>query len=90
MRGFPGIGPHNVTKFDHFLVRAVSRQRQGNHDDFFRYLSAAATKGKLWFGIAGIMATVPGRPRRAALHGLLALGVASAVLTWFSRPPCRA
>ncbi|AMB42277.1 phosphatase PAP2 family protein [Arthrobacter sp. TES] len=79
MRGFPGIGPHNVTKFDHFLVRAVSRQRQGNHDDFFRYLSAAATKGKLWFGIAGVMATVPGRPRRAALHGLLALGVASAV-----------
>lgn len=79
MRGFLGKGPKHVARFDHFLVRAVSRQRQGNHDDFFRYLSASATKGKLWFGIAGVMASVPGRPRRAALHGLLALGVASAV-----------
>ncbi|MFJ5957375.1 phosphatase PAP2 family protein [Paenarthrobacter sp. NPDC092416] len=79
MRGFLGKGPKRVARFDHFLVRAVSRQPQGNHDDFFRKLSAAATKGKLWFGIAGVMATVPGKPRRAALHGVLALGVASAV-----------
>lgn len=68
-----------MARFDHFLVRAVSRQPHGEHDDLFRRLSAAATKGKLWFGIAGIMATVPGKPRRAALHGLLALGVASGV-----------
>ncbi|MDR6688064.1 undecaprenyl-diphosphatase [Arthrobacter sp. 1088] len=79
MRGFLGKGPKHVARFDHFLVRAVSRQPQGEHDDLFRRLSAAATKGKLWFGIAGIMATVPGKPRRAALHGLLALGVASGV-----------
>lgn len=79
MQRFLRKGPKHVARFDHFLVRAVSRQPQGDHDDFFRQLSAAATKGKLWFGIAGIMATVPGKPRRAALHGLLALGVASAV-----------
>jgi len=79
MRGFVGKGPKRVVKLDHFLVRAVSRQPQGDHDVFFRRLSSAATKGKLWFGIAGIMATVPGKPRRAALHGLLALGVASGV-----------
>ncbi|MFK0007609.1 bifunctional phosphatase PAP2/diacylglycerol kinase family protein [Paenarthrobacter sp. NPDC090520] len=79
MQGFLRKGPKHVARFDHFLVRAVSRQPQGEHDDFFRRLSAAATKGKLWFGIAGLMATVPGKPRRAALHGLLALGVASAV-----------
>ena len=79
MRGFLGKGPKRVARFDHFLVRAVSRQPQGDHDMFFRELSAAATKGKLWFGIAGIMATFPGKPRRAALHGLLALGVASGV-----------
>ncbi|MEV7607537.1 phosphatase PAP2 family protein [Paenarthrobacter sp. NPDC089322] len=79
MRRFLGLGPKHVSRLDQFLVRAISRQPQGNHDDFFRRLSAAATKGKLWFGIAGMMATVPGKPRRAALHGLLALGVASGV-----------
>jgi diacylglycerol kinase family enzyme/membrane-associated phospholipid phosphatase len=79
MRGFVGKGPKRVARFDHFLVRAVSRQPQGDHDVFFRRLSAAATKGKLWFGIAGVMAAFPGQPRRAALHGVLALGVASGV-----------
>jgi len=79
MRGFLGKGPKRVARFDHFLVRAVSRQPQGDHDVFFRRLSAAATKGKLWFGIAGVLAAFPGKPRRAALHGVMALGVASAV-----------
>ncbi|MEI2277698.1 phosphatase PAP2 family protein [Paenarthrobacter ilicis] len=79
MRGFVGKGPKRVARFDRFLVRAVSRQPQGDQDVFFRRLSAAATKGKLWFGVAGVMSAFPGRPRRAALHGLLALGVASGV-----------
>ncbi|WP_369745580.1 bifunctional phosphatase PAP2/diacylglycerol kinase family protein [Paenarthrobacter sp. AMU7] len=79
MRGFVGKAPKRVAGFDHFLVRAVSRQPQGDHDVFFRRLSSAATKGKLWFGIAGIMSAFPGTPRRAALHGVLALGVASGV-----------
>ena len=79
MRRFLGQGPRHVARLDQFLVRAVSRQPQGDHDDFFRQLSAAATKGKLWFGVAGVLASFPGRPRRAALHGLLALGVASGV-----------
>ncbi|MGP0222221.1 bifunctional phosphatase PAP2/diacylglycerol kinase family protein [Paenarthrobacter sp. NCHU4564] len=79
MRRFLGKGPRHVARLDQFLVRAVSRQPQGDHDDFFRQLSAAATKGKLWFGVAGVLASFPGRPRRAALHGLLALGVASGV-----------
>ncbi|MEJ1114500.1 phosphatase PAP2 family protein [Paenarthrobacter sp. CCNWLY172] len=79
MRGFVGKAPRRVAGFDHFLVRAVSRQPQGDHDVFFRRLSSAATKGKLWFGIAGIMSAFPGTPRRAALHGVLALGVASGV-----------
>jgi len=79
MRGFVGKGPKRVARLDRFLVGAVSRQPQGDHDVFFRRLSAAATKGKLWFGIAGVMAAFPGKPRRAALHGVLALGVASGV-----------
>ena len=60
-------------------MRALGRLPHGRHDHFFRTLSASATKGKLWFAVAGVLGAVPGRERRAAVHGLLALGVASAV-----------
>ena len=76
LRKAPG---RRVSNFDRKLVRALYKLPGGGHDDFFRRLSAAANKGKLWFGIAGVMALVPGKTRRAALHGLLAQGVASAV-----------
>ncbi|MEO5779580.1 MAG: phosphatase PAP2 family protein [Arthrobacter oryzae] len=66
-------------RFDRKLVSAVSAFPGGVHDDFFRQLSAAANKGKLWFGIAAVLALFPGRTRRAALHGLLAQGVASSI-----------
>lgn len=68
-----------LEKFDRKLVRAVSRLPGGSYDEFFRQLSAAADNGKLWLGIAGIMAMFPGQARRAALHGVLAQSVASAV-----------
>lgn len=64
---------------DRKLVRAVSGLPHGNHDVFFRRLSSSANHGKLWMGIAAGMALVPGRTRRAAVHGLLAQAVASAV-----------
>lgn len=79
MRGMLRKGPGRVAAFDRFLVRAVSRQPSGPQDMFFSDLSAAATKGKLWLVIAGGFALIPGKPRRAAVHGLLALGAASAV-----------
>ncbi|AJT42276.1 bifunctional phosphatase PAP2/diacylglycerol kinase family protein [Psychromicrobium lacuslunae] len=63
---------------DRRIVRAVSKIPAGPIDQTMRGLSAAATKGKLWFAIAGAAALVPGKPRRAALSGLLALGIASA------------
>ncbi|WP_426301044.1 bifunctional phosphatase PAP2/diacylglycerol kinase family protein [Arthrobacter sp. R-11] len=72
-------GPGKIADFDRDVLRRISRWPHGNHDAFFRNLSAAATKGKLWFAVAGALAAVPGKPRRAAVHGLLALGVASAV-----------
>ena len=71
--------PGRVGRLDRKLVRAVSGLPGGGHDEFFRRLSAAANKGKLWIGIAAIMALFPGRTRRAAVHGLLAQAVASAV-----------
>jgi diacylglycerol kinase family enzyme/membrane-associated phospholipid phosphatase len=79
MRSVLRKAPGRLAGLDRKLVRAVSAFPGGSHDDFFRRLSAAANKGKLWFGIAALMALVPGRTRRAALHGLLAQGVASAI-----------
>lgn len=73
-------GSHRwVGRLDKYLIRHVSMLPGGRHDDFFRRLSASATHGKLWIGIAAVMAAFPGKTRRAALHGLLAQAVASAV-----------
>lgn len=69
----------HVSRWDRRFVASVGRVRHGPWDAGFKHLSDAATHGKLWFGVAAAMAVVPGRPRRAAVHGLLALGVASAV-----------
>ncbi|VXB00459.1 Undecaprenyl-diphosphatase [Arthrobacter sp. 9AX] len=68
-----------ISRTDKYLVRHVSRLPGGNYDAFFRRLSAAANHGKLWMAAAAVIATVPGRPRRAAVHGLIAQAVASAV-----------
>ncbi|HSO16564.1 MAG TPA: phosphatase PAP2 family protein [Arthrobacter sp.] len=79
MRSMLRKAPGRFGRLDRKLVRAVSGIPGGSHDEFFRRLSAAANKGKLWIGIAAVMALFPGRTRRAALHGLLAQAVASAV-----------
>ena len=79
MRSVLRKGPGLVAGLDRTLLKAVSRLPGGNHDVLFRRLSAAANHGKLWFGVAGVVALFPGKPRRAAVHGLIAQGVASAV-----------
>jgi diacylglycerol kinase family enzyme/membrane-associated phospholipid phosphatase len=79
MRSVLRKAPGRLAGLDLKLVRAVSAFPGGGHDDFFRRLSAAANKGKLWFAFAALMALVPGKTRRAAVHGLIAQGVASAV-----------
>jgi hypothetical protein len=71
--------PGWISRVDRRLVRSVSAFPGGTHDTFFRRLSASADHGKLWIGAAAIMALFPGRTRRAALHGLIAQAVASAV-----------
>ncbi|HKU02439.1 MAG TPA: phosphatase PAP2 family protein [Arthrobacter sp.] len=68
-----------VSRLDRYLLGHVSRLPGGNHDVFFRRLSASANQGKLWIGTAAVLALFPGKTRRAAVHGLIAQGVASAV-----------
>ncbi|MFF2346135.1 bifunctional phosphatase PAP2/diacylglycerol kinase family protein [Pseudarthrobacter sp. NPDC058119] len=68
-----------VSRLDRYLLGHVSSLPGGNHDAFFRRLSASANQGKLWIGTAAVLALFPGKTRRAAVHGLIAQGVASAV-----------
>jgi diacylglycerol kinase family enzyme/membrane-associated phospholipid phosphatase len=68
-----------ISRLDRYFLRHVSSLPGGNHDIFFRRLSASANQGKLWMGAAAVLALFPGKTRRAALHGLIAQGVASAV-----------
>lgn len=68
-----------ISRLDRYLLKHVSNLPGGNHDVFFRRLSASANHGKLWMGAAAVLALFPGKTRRAALHGLIAQGVASAV-----------
>ncbi|MBT2597317.1 bifunctional phosphatase PAP2/diacylglycerol kinase family protein [Arthrobacter sp. ISL-72] len=79
MRRMLRRGPGLVAGLDRTLLKAVSTLPGGNHDVLFRRLSAAGNHGKLWFAVAGGLALLPGKPRRAALHGVIAQGVASAV-----------
>src|SRR5512141_189997 len=79
MRSMLRKAPGRLGKLDRKLVRAVSGFPGGHHDELFPRLSAAANKGKLWFAVAAVLAFFPRRPRRAALHGVLAQAVASAV-----------
>lgn len=79
MRSTLRKAPGRLEKLDRKLVRSVSQLPGGSHDDFFRRLSSAANQGKLWLGIAAVMALFPGKTRGAALHGVLAQGAASAV-----------
>ncbi|WP_445155752.1 bifunctional phosphatase PAP2/diacylglycerol kinase family protein [Arthrobacter sp. Hor0625] len=79
MRSILGTTPRRLERLDRRLVQSVSGLPGGSHDDFFRRLSAAANNGRLWLGAAAVMTLIPGRTRRAALHGVLAQGVASAV-----------
>ncbi|WP_338055913.1 bifunctional phosphatase PAP2/diacylglycerol kinase family protein [Sinomonas gamaensis] len=52
----------------------------GPWDSGFALLTQAASKSMLWGGIAVGLSSVKGPPRRAALHGLAAVAVASAVV----------
>ncbi len=67
----------DLAALDQALYEAVTVTRTPALDSALRRLSAAADHSKISFVAAGILALCPGRPRRAAVLGVAAIGVAS-------------
>jgi len=66
---------------DRAVYEAVARTPAATLDDPVRRLSHAADKSRLWLGIAAAVALAGGRRgRRAALEGVVAIGVTSATV----------
>ena len=72
---------------DEALYGRLTRIRSPRLDSFFANLSRAADYSALWLAVGGLLAALGGpRGRRAALHGLVSLGIASAVAKTFAWP----
>jgi membrane-associated phospholipid phosphatase len=66
---------------DRAVYEAVARTPTAHLDTPVRRLSGAADKSRLWLGIAAAVALLGGgRGRRAALEGVVAIGVTSAAV----------
>ncbi|WP_420360765.1 phosphatase PAP2 family protein [Actinopolymorpha rutila] len=75
---------------DHALYETVARTTTPNLDVPVRRLSDAANYSRIWLVIATGVAIVGGkRGRRAALEGLLSIGVTSAVVNLGAKPLLR-
>jgi undecaprenyl-diphosphatase len=72
---------------DRAVYRAVARTPTAELDGPIRRLSDAADRSRLWLGIAAAIALLGGgRGRRAALEGVLAIGVTSASVNLGIKP----
>ena len=73
------IALHELGAVDRATYEAVARTPTPSLDKPIRRLSTAANYSRLWLAIAGALALLGGaRGRRAALEGVLAIGVTSA------------
>jgi membrane-associated phospholipid phosphatase len=72
---------------DRAVYLAVARTPTGELDGPVRELSGAADRSRLWLGIAAAVALVGGRRgRRAALEGVISIGVTSAAVNLGVKP----
>ena len=75
---------------DRALYETVARTPTAELDEPVRRLSDAANYSRLWLGIAATIALVGGgRGRRAALEGVVAIGVTSATVNLGVKPLAR-
>lgn len=69
-----------VTAMDQRLLDRLAAVESGVLDHALPRLGRAANHGRLWFGVAGVLVLTGRRDaRRAAVRGLVSLGVASGV-----------
>ncbi|MEV0677535.1 phosphatase PAP2 family protein [Actinosynnema sp. NPDC050436] len=67
-----------VNRLDQALMKRCGLLPRTPLDQGMKTLSRAANHSVLWFGVAGVLALRKGRPRRAGLRGVAAIGGASA------------
>ncbi|MEU9859873.1 phosphatase PAP2 family protein [Streptomyces sp. NPDC047971] len=79
MRRSVAAALHDLRVVDGAVYAAVAATPTPTLDAGLRRLSRAADHSKISFTVAAALAVVPGRPRRAALAGVGAIAVASAV-----------
>jgi undecaprenyl-diphosphatase len=81
LTGSAGDALRQMAEVDRAVYRAIAATPTPSLDETLRRLSAIADHSKLWVGLAGTLALLGGRRgRRAAVTGLLAVGVNSAVV----------
>lgn len=72
---------------DTAVYRAVASSPTPAIDRYVQRISDAANHSKLWFGVAGALALFGGsRGRRAAVDGVVAIGIASLVTNQMVKP----
>jgi membrane-associated phospholipid phosphatase len=72
---------HELADVDRAVYRAIANTSTPTLDEPLRRLSGLANHSKLWLGAAGALFVVGGRAgRRAAVTGVVALGVNSAIV----------
>lgn len=74
----PGLPFRAVQRMDAAIVDRVARLPRGPWDPGFSWLTRAATHSKLWIGVAAVLSLKKEAPRRAGMHGLIAVALASA------------
>jgi undecaprenyl-diphosphatase len=76
-----------LTKLDVAVYEAIADTPTPELDRFFRRLSRAADHSKLWIGTSAVLAVTGGdNGRRAAVNGLAAVGLTSAVANLVLKP----
>ncbi len=83
-------GLRELGAVDRAVYEAIARTPTGNLDVPVRRLSGAADNSRLWLAIAAVVAVAGGRRgRRAALEGVVAIGVTSTTVNLGVKPIAR-
>jgi hypothetical protein len=77
---------HRVNETDVAIERHIARIPRSPADTGLKVLTTSANHSLLWFAIAAALASRRGVTRRAAPHGVLAIGGASCLTNTVAKP----